>query len=46
MLQGLGIHKLNSAMYTGIACCVIAFIAASMLKESFHKELDYHETNE
>jgi len=46
MLQGFGIHKLNSAMYTGIACCIIAFIAASMLNESFHKELDYHETNE
>lgn len=42
-LQHQGITKLNSAMYTGIGCCVIAFIAASLLHDSHGKDLDYHE---
>lgn len=42
-LQTAGTTKLNSALITGIICCSVAFIAASLLKESFHKDLDYHE---
>ncbi len=42
-LQTAGTTKLNSALITGIICCSIAFIAASLLKESYHKDLDYHE---
>jgi putative MFS transporter len=42
-LQAFGIQKLSSALITGVACCVIAFIAASLLHESYHKDLDYHE---
>ncbi|MBL7766479.1 MAG: MFS transporter [Chitinophagaceae bacterium] len=44
-LQGFGSNKLNSALITGVICCVIAFIAASYLKETYHKDLDYHETH-
>lgn len=38
-----GLSKLDSALYTGIACCTIAFLAATLLRESYHKDLDYHE---
>jgi putative MFS transporter len=38
-----GLSKLDSALYTGIACCSIAFLAATLLRESYHKDLDYHE---
>ncbi|HOZ52311.1 MAG TPA: MFS transporter [Chitinophagaceae bacterium] len=41
--QFIGIHKLNSALFVGIICCVIAFIAASLLKETHGKDLDYYE---
>jgi MFS family permease len=41
--QFVGIQKLNSALIVGILCCVIAFLAASALKETFGKELDYYE---
>ena len=41
--QFVGIHKLNSALFVGIICCVIAFIAASLLKETHGKDLDYYE---
>lgn len=44
-LQVFGLHKLTSALVTGIVCCIIAFIAAYKLKESYHKELDYHESH-
>jgi MFS family permease len=42
-LQSFDISKLNSALYTGIACCVIAFLAAYFLEESFGKDLNYEE---
>jgi putative MFS transporter len=42
-LQSFDITKLNSALYTGIACCVIAFLAAYFLEESFGKDLNYQE---
>lgn len=42
-LQSFNITKLNSALYTGIACCVIAFLAAYFLEESFGKELNYQD---
>ncbi len=42
-LQTLGSSKLNSGLITGIICCVTAFVAASLLKESYHKDLDYLE---
>lgn len=42
-LQQLGIEKLNSALYTGLACCIIALVAASLLKESFGKDLNFEE---
>lgn len=42
-LQSFDISKLNSALYTGIACCVIAFLAAYFLEESFGKDLNYQE---
>lgn len=43
-LQTFGVLKLNAAMFTGILCCAIALVAALGLKESYHKDLDYHET--
>jgi MFS family permease len=42
-LQSFNITKLNSALYTGIACCVIAFLAAYFLEESFGKDLNYQD---
>ena len=42
-LQSVQISKTNSALITGIVCCVLAFIAASTLKETFHKDLNYIE---
>ncbi len=42
-LQSFNITKLNSALYTGIACCVIAYLAAYFLEESFGKELNYQD---
>jgi MFS family permease len=45
-LQGIGILKLQAALATGVACCVIAFVAATLLRESFHNDLNFHETNE
>lgn len=42
--QFTGIHKLNSALIVGIICCVTAYLAASALKETYGKELDYYET--
>lgn len=43
LFQVIGLNKLNSAMLTGIICCTIALISASLLKETYHKDLDYHE---
>lgn len=42
-LQAFNITKLDSALYTGIACCIIAFLAAYLLEESFGKELNYQD---
>jgi putative MFS transporter len=42
-LQQAGTTKLNSALITGLICCSVAFIAATLLKESYHKDLDYME---
>jgi MFS family permease len=43
MLQTMGTTKLQSGLITGIICCTVAFIAASLLKESYHQDLDYME---
>jgi len=43
MLQTMGTTKLQSGLITGIICCTVAFIAASLLKESYHQDLDYVE---
>lgn len=45
-LQNTGLSKTNSALFTGIACCSIAFWAASKLRESFHHDLDFHEVQD
>lgn len=42
-LQSMGVTKLQSALFTGILCCVIAFIASYYLEESHGKDLNYHE---
>ena len=46
LFQYTGIHKLHSALIVGVICCVAAFIAASKLKETYGKDLDYYETDE
>lgn len=42
-LQAIDFSKLSSALITGIACCVLALLAATSIHESYHKDLDYHE---
>jgi MFS transporter, putative metabolite:H+ symporter len=42
-LQTIGISKLNSALSVGIVCCIIAFVAASLLDETHGKDLHYNE---
>ncbi len=43
-LQKSGIEKLDSALYTGIGCCVIALAASWFLEESYGKDLNYNES--
>jgi putative MFS transporter len=43
LFQYIGITKLHSALAVGILCCSIAFLAASLLEESYGKDLDYYE---
>jgi MFS transporter, putative metabolite:H+ symporter len=43
LFQWAGIEKLNSAMIVGVLCCIIAFVAAGKLSETFGKDLDFYE---
>lgn len=43
MLQTWGSDKLNSALLTGILCCVIALVASYLLPETYGKDLNYME---
>lgn len=42
-LQLWDVNKLHSALYTGILCCVLSFLAACFIPETFGKDLNYIE---
>lgn len=42
-LQLCDMSKLHSALVTGIICCVLSFLAACFIPETFGKDLDYVE---